>query len=147
MKVILTQDVDRLGKKGEVVTVKDGYARNYLIPKGMALQGTEARLRSIDSIKAELAKKDERHLRKQQKLAEKLATLSLKTEIKMGEHRAFGAITNADIAELLKAAGYEIDRHKIELPNPIKEIGIFDIPVHLGEVTAMVKLWVAPKEQ
>jgi large subunit ribosomal protein L9 len=146
MKVILTQDVDRLGKKGDVVSIKDGFARNYLIPKGMALQGTEARLRSIDSVKAEMAKKDERHLRKQQKLAEKLATLSLKTEIKMGENRAFGAITNADIAELLKQAGYEIDRHKIGLPDPIKEIGIFDIPVHLGEVTATIKLWVAPKE-
>jgi len=147
MKVIITQDVERIGKKGEVVNVKDGFARNYLFPKKLAIEATESRLSQIEAIKAELTKRDERHLRKLQKLAEKLATLSLKAELKMGETGAFGAITNADIASLLKEAGYEIDRHKIELPNPIKETGIFDVPVNLGAVTATIKLWVTPKTQ
>lgn len=146
MKVILTQDIDRLGKKGDIINVKDGFARNYLIPKGMALQGTESRLHSIESIKAEMAKNEKRYLMKQQKLADKLATLSLKAELKMGVNRAFGAITNADVAVLLKEAGYEIDRHKIVMPDPIKETGIFNIPVHLDSVTATIKLWVTPKE-
>lgn len=146
MKVILTQDNERLGKKGDVINVKDGFARNYLIPNGMALQGTQARLNSIESIKAELAKNEDRFLKKQQKLADKLATLSLKAELKMGqEGRAFGAITNADVAELLKQAGHEIDRHKIDLPDPIKEPGIYDIPVRLGAVIANIKLWVTPQ--
>jgi large subunit ribosomal protein L9 len=146
MKIIITQDSERLGKKGEVVNVKDGFARNYLIPKNMAIKATKERLRSIDAIKAELTKRDERHTKKLKNLAVKLETLSLKAELRMGESGAFGSITNADIAKLLKEAGHEIDRHKIEIPHPIKEIGIFDIPINLGTVTATVKLWVAPKE-
>lgn len=144
MKIILTQDVERVGQKGEVVNVKDGFARNYLIPRNLAIQATKVRLAQIDAIKAELTKRDERHEKKLKNLAQKLETLSLKAELKMGETGAFGAITNADIAKLLKDAGYEIDRHKIEVPNPIKETGIFDIPINLGAVTATVKLWVTP---
>ena len=144
MKILLTQDVDRVGQKGEVVNVKDGFARNYLIPRNLAIQATKVHLAQIDAIKAELTKRDERHEKKLKNLAQKLETLSLKAELKMGETGAFGAITNADIAKLLKDAGYEIDRHKIEVPNPIKETGIFDIPINLGAVTATVKLWVTP---
>lgn len=147
MKIILTQDIERLGKKGDVISVKDGYARNYLLPKKMAIEATKERLAQIDAIKAELAKREERRIKKLQRLAQKLETLSLKAELKMGEAGAFGAITNADIAKLLKDAGYDIDRHKIELSNPIKEIGIFDIPINLGEVKATIKLWVTPTNQ
>ncbi|MCX8014674.1 MAG: 50S ribosomal protein L9 [candidate division WOR-3 bacterium] len=147
MKIILTQDFERLGKKGDVVNVKDGYARNYLIPRKIAIEATKERLAQIDAIKAELAKREERRIKKLQRLAQKLETLSLKAELKMGEAGAFGAITNADIAKLLKDAGYDIDRHKIELSNPIKEIGIFDIPINLGEVKATIKLWVTPTNQ
>lgn len=147
MKVILTQDIERIGKKGEVITVKDGFARNYLIPRQLAIQATEKRLAQLDAIKSELAKREERHIKKLKNLASKLETLSLKAELKMGETGAFGAITNADIAKLLKEAGYEIDRHKIELPGPIKEIGVFDVPVNLGTVTANIKLWVTPSSQ
>jgi len=146
MKIILTQDIDRVGKKGDVVTVKDGFSRNYLIPRDMAIKATGDRLRQIDAIKAELNKREERHQKKLKNLASKLETLSLKAELKMGETGAFGSITNADIAKLLKEAGYDIDRHKIDIPLPIKEPGIFDIAINLGEVTATVKLWVAPKE-
>ena len=146
MKIILTQDVERVGQKGTVVTVKDGFARNFLLPKKLAIQATKARLASIEAIKAELGKREERKQKKLTNLASKLEVLSLKTEIKMGETGAFGSITNADIAKLLKDAGYDIDRHKIEIPNPVKEPGIFDIPVHLGGVTATIKLWVTPKE-
>jgi large subunit ribosomal protein L9 len=145
MKIIITQDIERVGKKGEVVNVKDGFARNYLIPRKLAIEATKARLVQIEAIKTELTKRDERHLRKLQNLAQKLETLSLKAELKMGETGAFGAITNADIANLLKEAGFEIDRHKIELSSPIKETGIFDVPVNLGAVTATIKLWVTPK--
>jgi large subunit ribosomal protein L9 len=146
MKIILTQDIDRLGKKGDVVSVKDGFARNFLMPKDMALQATKKRLSQIDAIKAELTKKEERHHKKLKNLASKLETVSLKAELKMGETGAFGSITNADVAKLLKDAGYEIDRHKIEIANPIKEPGIFDISINLGAVTATVKLWVTPKD-
>ncbi len=144
MKIILTQDVERLGKKGEVVVVRDGYARNYLLPKGLAIYATKARLNQIEAIRAELLKREERQLKKLKNLAQQLETLSLKIELKMGESGAFGAITNADIARLLKENGFEVDRHKIELSTPIKEPGIYDIPVNLGAVSATIKLWVTP---
>lgn len=146
MKIILTQNIERLGQKGDVITVKNGYARNYLIPGNIALQATPQRLNTIDAIKAELIKREERHEKKLKNLVSKLETLSLKAELKMGETGAFGAITNADVAKLLKEAGFDIDRHKIEVPSPIKETGVFDIPVNLGSVTATIKLWVAPKQ-
>lgn len=147
MKIILTQDIERLGKKGDVVNVKDGFARNFLIPNKMAISATKERLNQIDAIKSELTKREESRQKKLKNLAAKLETVSLKAELKMGETGAFGAITNADVAKLLKDAGYEIDRHKIEIPNPIKEPGIFDIPINLGEVTATIKLWVTPISQ
>lgn len=147
MKVILTQDIDRLGKKGDIVNVKDGFARNFLIPKDLAIRATKERLNQIDAIKAELTKREENYQKKLKKLAAKLETISLKAELKMGETGAFGAITNADVAKLLKDVGCEIDRHKIEIPNPIKEPGIFDIPINLGVVTATIKLWVTPFSQ
>jgi large subunit ribosomal protein L9 len=146
MKIILTENVDRVGQKGTVVTVKDGFARNYLIPRNLAIQATKARLTQIDAIKAELGKREERKQKKLKNLASKLEVLSLKAELKMGETGAFGSITNADVAKLLKDAGYEIDRHKIEIANPIKEPGIFDISVNLGEITATIKLWVTPSK-
>ncbi len=144
MKIILTQDVERIGKKGDVVEVRNGYARNYLLPKGWAIQATKARLNQIEAIKAELQKREERRLKKLKVLAQKLEALALKIDLKMGEAGAFGAITNADIAQLLKENGFEIDRHKIELASPIKEPGIYDVLVNLGAVTANIKLWVTP---
>ena len=91
MKVILLQSVDRLGKQGEVVNVRDGYARNYLLPRKMAIQATDAHLRQIEKIRAQYASKEEKIKRKLEELADKLGLVSLKTSIRMGEEGAFGA--------------------------------------------------------
>ncbi|MEO0072491.1 MAG: 50S ribosomal protein L9 [candidate division WOR-3 bacterium] len=147
MKIILLQDYERLGKKGDIVTVKDGFARNYLIPKGIAIRATEKELAEIEKTKEELLARLERRRQKQEMLAQKLQELELKAELKMGRRGAFGAITNTDIAELLQAQGIKIDRHKILLTRPIKDPGIYDISVNLGLIKATVKLNVTSSEE
>jgi large subunit ribosomal protein L9 len=146
MKVILTDDIERVGTKGEIVNVKPGFARNYLLPKKKALIATENNLKFYNDQKNRLQGKEQRRIENAKTLASKLSTLSLKATLKMGEEGVFGAITNNEIAELLKQAGYEIDKHTILLDHPIHEPGVHDIPIKLApEVTATVKLWVGEK--
>ena len=144
MKVILLADIERVGTRGTVVNVKPGYARNYLVPRKLALEATRAQLAQLESIKKQLATKDAKITKRLTDFAGRLGLVSVKTTIKMGQEGAFGAITNADIATLLAAEGHEIDKHSIVLAEPIKGPGVYDIAVKLGhEVSATVKLWVA----
>jgi large subunit ribosomal protein L9 len=144
MKVILTQTVDRIGASGQVVNVKDGFARNYLLPRKLALPATPANLGRIESIKSQFAAREDKVRKRLTDLANRLGLASVKTTIRMGEEGAFGAITNADIAGLLAKEGFDIDKHSIVLADPVKAPGVHDIPVKLGHgVTATVKLWVA----
>lgn len=144
MKVILLADVERLGARGDVVNVRDGYARNFLLPRKLALQATEAQLGQLERIKSQLASREARITKRLTDAAAQLGLVALKTTIRMGSEGAFGAVTNAAIAELLAQAGHEVDKHAIVLDEPIKAPGVYDIPVKLGhEVTATVKLWVA----
>jgi len=144
MKVILLSDIDRVGTRGTVVNVKPGYARNYLLPRKLALEATKSQLAQLDSINKQLASKEAKITKRLTDFAGRLGLVSVKTTIKMGQEGAFGAITNADIAALLAAEGHEIDKHSIVLAEPIKGPGVYDIPVKLGhEVSATVKLWVA----
>jgi large subunit ribosomal protein L9 len=144
MKVILLSDIERLGSRGTVVTVKEGYARNYLLPRKFALEATKSQLAQLESIKQQLATKETKITKRLTDFAGRLGLVSVKTTIKMGQEGAFGAITNADIATLLAAEGHEIDKHSIVLAEPIKGPGVYDIPVKLGhEVSATIKLWVA----
>jgi large subunit ribosomal protein L9 len=146
MKVILIDDVDRVGAKGEIVNVKPGFARNYLLPKKKALIATDNNLKFFTDQKNRLQGKEQRRIENAKTIADKLQTLSLKATLKMGEEGVFGAITNTEIAELLKQAGFEIDKHTIVLDHPIHEPGVHDIPIKLApEVTATVKLWVGEK--
>jgi large subunit ribosomal protein L9 len=143
MKVILLADVDRLGSRGQVVSVRDGYARNFLFPKKLALEGSDRNLAQLDRIKEQIAGRQARVTRKLAERAGQLGLVSVKTSLKMGEEGAFGAVTSAAIAELLAREGHEVDKHAIVLDQPIKTPGVYDIPVKLGhEVTATVKLWV-----
>ena len=143
MKVILIDDIERIGAKGEIVNVKPGFARNYLLPKKKALIATDNNLKFFTDQKNRLQGKEQRRIENAKTIADKLQTLSLKATLKMGEEGVFGAITNNEIAELLKQAGFEIDKHTIVLDHPIHEPGVHDIPIKLApEVTATVKLWV-----
>ncbi len=143
MKVILLTDIPRLGSQGEVVQVRDGFARNYLLPRKLALAADETNLRRLDGIKKQIAARTTKLNQRLLTIREQLGLVTLKASLKMGEAGAFGAITNADIAHLLTEAGHKVDKHAIALEEPIKVPGVYDIPIKLGQdVTATVKLWV-----
>lgn len=144
MKVILLVDLERLGNRGEVVNVRDGFARNYLLPRKLAIVADKASIRQLENLRRDLATRNTRLTKRLTSLSEQLGLLTLKAKIRMGAAGAFGAITNADVAVLLEKAGHKIDKHAIVLEEPIKVPGLYDIPIKLGpEITATVKLWVA----
>ncbi len=147
MKVILRQDMDRLGKAGEVVSVKDGYARNYLIPRQLAYAATPGNLRRFEEEKKRMMLQSEREKRHAETLAKELEKASCTISMAVGEEdKLFGSVTSQDIAEALKEKGIEIDRRKIQLEEPIKALGIYTVPVKLHpEVTANIKVWVVKK--
>lgn len=144
MKIILRQNFESLGKAGEVVNVKDGYGRNYLIPKGIAILATEKNMRVLE----EELKTRERQIGKDRKaaevLAEELGKISITAAVAVGEEeKIFGSVTSNDVAELLKEKGYDIDKKKILLSEPIKALGIYTVDVKLHtDVTANVRVWV-----
>ena len=144
MKVILKADVERLGKVGEVVTVAPGYARNYLMPRRMALEATERNLAGIEVEKKRYAKLQAKAAAEARVLAERLAGLSLTIRQSAGEsYRLFGTVTTMDIAAALEKEGIAIDRRQITIEEPIKTLGIYTVPVKLHqEVTAPLKVWV-----
>ncbi len=144
MKVILKQKFETLGDVGEIVSVKDGYARNYLIPKGIALEASKQNLKIIEQEKKRLEAIENRIRREAEQLAEKLNTVSVTAEVQVGEEdRVFGAVTTQDIAELLKNKGFDIDRRKIQLDEPLKALGVYEVPIKLhADVEAKIKVWV-----
>ncbi len=142
-KVILTEKIASLGAEADVVEVKRGYARNYLVPSGKALEVTPATLRQLNQLKAKRAEREARELNEAQELARRINKLKVTFTLETGETgKAFGSVTATDIADKLNAElGSEIDRHKIELERPIKEVGTHEVVVRLHpEVTAKVSL-------
>jgi large subunit ribosomal protein L9 len=148
MQIILQEDVEKLGNRGEVVEVAEGYARNFLLPRKLALEANAGNMKRLERMRATFAKKEATEKEAAQKLAELLAGVSLELARKSGENdQLFGSVTNADISEALAAKGYTIDKRKITLVEPIKTIGEFEIPVKLHrEVTTTVKLTVKKEE-
>ena len=144
MKIILKQDVEKLGNAGDVVSVKDGYARNYLIPQGLCVQATRSNIKMADDLKMAQEKKAKKAETAAQKLAKKLQDISVTATVKAGEDdKLFGSVTSQVIADLVAEKGIVIDRHDILLEEPIKELGVFDVPVKLGAgVRAGIKVWV-----
>ncbi|MFA5832851.1 MAG: 50S ribosomal protein L9 [Bacteroidota bacterium] len=144
MKVILRQNYNTLGNIGDVVDVKDGFARNYLIPRSIAFRATEGNLKALEQEKKQLARKEEKVVLDSEKLAAQLGSVSLTITMKVGEDdKLFGAVTSQMIAESLTEKGYSIDKRIIELEEPIKTLGIFEVPVKLhSKVAAKVKVWV-----
>ncbi len=144
MKVILRKNYDKLGKIGDVVEVKNGFARNFLIPRQIAYTATSGNLRALEEEKVQLAKKEEKELQSAQLLSAELEKVSVTIPVKVGEEdRIFGTVTTQMIADSLKEKGYDIDRRKIEISEPIKSLGIYSVNVKLHhDVTAVVKTWV-----
>jgi large subunit ribosomal protein L9 len=147
MKIILKEDLESLGKCGEVIQVKDGYARNYLFPKNLAIPATKGNLSSIEEITRQKKFRDEKKKKGEEKLKSDLEKISITAEVKVGEEdRVFGSVTSQDIAVLLKELGFEIDKRRIDLEEPIKALGVYTVPVKIhGDIVANLKLWVVKK--
>jgi large subunit ribosomal protein L9 len=143
-EVLLMAVVDGLGKEGDVVTVADGYARNYLLPRELAAPVTEATRRRLVKIQADREKELAAALAGAQTLAKQVSAASCTIAVKVGEgEQLYGSVTESDIVDALKAQDIEVDRHQVVLDEPIKELGTFDVPVRLHpEVEATVKVWV-----
>jgi large subunit ribosomal protein L9 len=148
MELLLREDVEHLGLRGELVKVRPGYGRNYLLPRGLAVQATAANVKAITKQREALLKKAAADKSSAEGQAALLQSLALEFTRKVGEHGVlYGSVTSMDIAEAIAAKGFEIDRRKIQLAEPIKEVGEFEIPVKLHrEVTANVKVAVVKEE-
>lgn len=134
MKVILLRDVAKLGKAGDCIQVSDGYARNYMIPRKLAVEATSSSLRSMEQKKALGVGQRSRAEREAQALAEKLNGLSLAVSRQAGKgDRLFGSVTSKDLSEALAELGIDMDRKKILLDEPIKTVGIFEVPIRLHQ--------------
>ncbi|MFH1413824.1 MAG: 50S ribosomal protein L9 [Candidatus Omnitrophota bacterium] len=147
MKIILTQDVEKLGKAGSVIKVKDGYARNFLIPNKMAIPNTVSNIKRLEQANQRKLQETEKLKKKYQELQEKLSGLSLTIPVlAQEEDKLYASIAAQDIAAALKDEGYEIDKHSIMLSEPIRALGIYEVEVKLHpEIIAKVKVWIVKK--
>jgi large subunit ribosomal protein L9 len=144
MQVILLENVPALGKTGDLVKVSDGYGRNYLIPKKKAVLATDKSLKVIEHQKRQIQQRVEKTKKDAGKMAQRIETLSCTFARTVGESgKLFGSVTSMDIENYLKENGIEADRKKISLEEPIKNLGMFTVPIKLHpEVTAHLKVWV-----
>ena len=147
MEVILSQDVPKLGQVGDVVKVKNGFARNYLIPRKLAFLATTANLKRIEQQKAQRVVINEQNKRKAESLAEQLSKVSCTMTVEVNDlEKLYGSVTVSEIVQALEVEGFTIDRKDIILDKPIDELGIFEVGIRLHpEVIAKIRLWVAKK--
>lgn len=148
MQVILREHLDNLGNPGDVVSVKPGYARNYLIPQGLAYEATDSNVRRIEREKAQVVRRAADELQQAQTRASAFEGISVTFNVRAGEEgKLFGSITSADITAKLAEQGVEVDRKQIQLDDPIKALGVFSVPVRLhAEVRPEIKVWVIKEE-
>jgi large subunit ribosomal protein L9 len=144
MEIILRQSVENLGKPGDIVKVSPGYARNYLLPRGLAYEATPGNRKRIAMEKARLEAAEAERIKAAQSLAERLESVQLTFSARVGdEEKLFGSVTTADIAQQLEAQGFDIEKRQIDLHEPIKSLGVYKIPVRLhAEVKPEIKVWV-----
>lgn len=144
MEVILRNAVDKLGHPGDIVSVSPGYARNFLLPRGLAYQATPGNLKRIAAEKSRLEALENERKAAAQAVADKLAEVSVTFAARVGEEgKLFGSVTTADIAHQLEAQGFKIEKRQIELNEPIKSLGMYKVPIKLhADVHPEIKVWV-----
>jgi large subunit ribosomal protein L9 len=149
MQVILRDDMDNLGKSGEVVNVKPGYARNYLLPRGLAVKATAGDIARVEHEKRVIAARAAKLSKAAQAEADKLSAATVSIARAVGEEdKLYGSVTSRDIAEALRAQGLTVDAKKIHLPDPIKTLGMTEVSVKVASgVAATVKVWVVKEEK
>ncbi|HLK05745.1 MAG TPA: 50S ribosomal protein L9 [Candidatus Acidoferrum sp.] len=144
MQIILQEDIDKLGHRGDVVTVKPGYARNYLLPRSLAIEATPGNMKALERIRTSLAKKTATELEAAKKQSELLTGVSLNFKRKTGENdQMFGSVTSGDISEALAAQGFKVDKRQVQLAEPIKTIAEHDVTIKVfRDVVAHIKVTV-----
>jgi len=149
MQVILTQNVEHLGDAGDLVTVKPGYGRNYLVPKGLAVSATERNIKRLEHQRRVIAMRIAKQQEESQSLAARLNGMILQFERRVGDdERMFGSVTARNISEQLAVAGLVVDHRSIALGEPVKALGKYEVPVKLkGGVSASLKFWVVSKDR
>src|SRR5690606_1034937 len=149
MQVILTQDIENLGKAGEVVSVRPGYGRNYLVPRGFAVTATVPNKNRLEHERAVIARKVEKERATANELANRINGMTLQFERMVGEdEKLFGSVTSRDIAEQLKKANVEIDHRWVQLEQPVKALGKYEVPIRLAAgIVAQLKFWVVGKDK
>ena len=147
MKLILKTDVSQLGKSGEVIEVKPGYGRNYLIPRNLAVAATRKNVSQLEHEKRLIVLQQNRRLADSGKLVQQLESYSCTIPCKVGEEdRLFGSVTSRDIAETLRRDGYAVDKRDVLLEEPLKNLGVYTVPVRVGpKVEAKLKVWLVKK--
>jgi large subunit ribosomal protein L9 len=148
MQLILTQDVTHLGKAGDLVTVRPGYGRNFLLPKGMAVQATSRNIRQLEHDKRVISARVSKETAAAETIATRLNGMTLQFERRVGEDdKMFGSVTARNIADQLEVAGLQIDHRRIELDEPVKALGKYEVEIKLkASVTAKLKFWVVGKD-
>ena len=149
MDVVLKEDIENLGHMGEVVKVKDGYARNYLLPRGLVVLANKKNLKGLEHEQRMIAQRREHLTKEAQGISERLSQVSLQFAVKVGEEgRLFGSVTNMDIEKALKEKGIEVERRRIVLEDPIKQVGDYEVPIRLRpEVMPTIKVRVVSEHQ
>ncbi len=149
MQVILTQDVDNLGKAGELVSVRPGYGRNYLVPRGLAVSATVTNKNRLEHEKSQIEKRVAKERAAATEIATRINGMTLQFERNVGEdEKLFGSVTSRDIADQLKRANVEIDHRWIQLDQTVKALGKYEVPVRLAAgVVATLKFWVVGKDK
>ena len=148
MRIILQENVEKLGTRGQVVDVAEGYARNYILPRKLGIPATEGNLKRLDQIRGSLSKKEANEKMLAESLAAQIAAVTVSFERKAGENnQMFGSVTSADIADALAAQGFKVDKRRIQLDDPIKLIGEYSVPVKLHhDVSATINVVVTKQE-
>ena len=144
MKVILRKDSDKLGSVGDVVSTKNGYARNYLIPRGIAYQATDGSLRQLEEERKQQSRRGDKERKHAENVAAQLEKISITIKMKVGEEdKLFGSVTSQMLADALVEKEIILDKRHIELAEPLKTLGIFDVPVKLASgVSGKIKVWI-----
>jgi large subunit ribosomal protein L9 len=147
MEVILREHIDNLGRRGDIVKVAEGYARNYLLPRKLALAVTDSNKRQIDREKKIAEAREAEERAQAEAIAQRLAQLEIEIARRVGENETlYGSVTSADIAHALQAKGFDIDKRKIQLPEPLKALGESTVPVKIHrDVTAQLRVKVVPE--
>jgi large subunit ribosomal protein L9 len=144
MKIILRRDHENLGKMGDRVNVKNGYARNYLFPKNVAIEASPKALRILEEEKKLLNRREVKSKREAEAVAKQMENVSITATVTVGEEdKVFGSVTSQQISDLLKEKGFDVDKKKVILDDPVKALGVYDIAIKLhAEVEAKIRLWV-----